>query len=117
MPPPMRVGVRMVAMMKALVRMRSRYSRFAMSQMLCINFAPVIHLPVLCCHFFNEYVFEGGLHDFEASDTGPGDGGGEQGLWIGSIAQLDFGAATVVFCRLDGGGFEERGTPARVVRD
>ena len=34
----MKSGMRMVAMRKALVRMRSRYSRFAMSQMLCMNF-------------------------------------------------------------------------------
>src|ERR1700677_771167 len=106
MPPAMRVGMRTVAMMKALVRMRSRISRFAISRMLCINCAPGIHCAVLCRDFFDEYLFEGGLHDLEAGDAGLGDGVGEEGLGIGSIAQLDLGAAAVVLRRLDGGVIE-----------
>ncbi len=67
--------MRTVITMKALVRMRSRYSRFAMSQTLCIGFAS---------YGFDEDLFKGGLHDFEAGDAGAaGDGVGEQGLGVG----------------------------------
>ena len=37
MPPPISTGIRTVEMMKALVRTRSRYSRLAMSQTLCMG--------------------------------------------------------------------------------
>ena len=61
-------------MRKALVRTRSRYSRFAMSQTLCIDFAS---------YGFDEDLFERGLHDLEAGDARFGDGLGEQRLRVG----------------------------------
>src|ERR1700733_1747947 len=104
-PPPMRVGMRMVATMKALVRMRSRYSRFAMSQILCIDFAP---------DYFDKDVFQAGLHDLEASDTGPCRCGYEEYLRVGALMQLDFGVAAVVLHGLDGGMIEEGGIALEV---
>ena len=50
-------------MRKLLVRTRSRYSRFAMSQTLCIDFASY--------GVFDEDLFECGLHDLEAGDAVP----------------------------------------------
>ena len=76
MPPPISTGMRMVEMRKALVRTRSRYSRFAMSQTLCIDFAS---------YGLNENLFQGWFHHFEASDAGFRDGFGQQGLGVGSI--------------------------------
>ena len=67
MPAPMRTGMRMVVMRKALVRTRSRYSRFAMSQTLCIDFAS---------YGFDKYLFKRRLHDFEAGDARLRDGVG-----------------------------------------
>ncbi len=61
MPPPISTGMRIVEMRKALVRTRSRYSRFAMSQTLCIDFAS---------YGLDEDLFQGWLHDFEAGDAG-----------------------------------------------
>src|SRR5580704_13940865 len=67
MPPPISRGMRIVEMRKALVRTRSRYSRFAMSQTLCIDFAS---------YGLNENLFQGWFHHFEASDAGFCDGFG-----------------------------------------
>src|SRR5271157_2730007 len=85
MPPPMRTGMRIVEMRKALVRTRSRYSRFAMSQTLCIDFASGNSFLGFRCYFFDKDLFERGLHDFEASDAGTGDGCGEEGLAVVAI--------------------------------
>ena len=114
MPPPMSSGMRMVVMRKALVRMRSRYSRLAMSQTLCMGFAPAMArfevdggrrsqcLDAFATDLFDEDLFEGGLHDLEAGDAGAGaDGIGEQRLGVGAwccraSAELDLGVAGVV---------------------
>src|SRR5579871_5652520 len=64
-PPPINSGMRMVERRKARVRTRSRYSRFAMSQTLCIDFAS---------YGLDEDLFQGWFHHFEASDAGFGDG-------------------------------------------
>src|ERR1700678_2666379 len=117
MPPAISVGMRMVATMKALVRMRSRYSRFAISRTLCIDCAPGIHFAVLCCNFFDEDLFEGRLHDLEAGDASLGDGVRQKLLGIGSIAQLDLGATAVVLCRLDKSMIEEGGVAFEVERN
>src|SRR5580698_10633891 len=106
-PPPMSVGMRMVAMMKALVRMRSRYSRFAISQILCIDFAP---------DYFDKDVFQARLHDLEAGDARLCCGSGKKCLRIGAVAQLDFGMAAVVLRGLNGGMIEE-GSVAFEVHD
>src|SRR5260370_42421618 len=117
MPPPMSNGMRMVEMRKALVRTRSRYSRFAMSQTLCIDFASVNRFPGFCCYFFDKDLFEGGFHDFEAGNAGLGDGLGEEGLAVVCVAELDLGAALVVFCLVDGGVVYEGGCGLSVYDD
>src|SRR6202171_1347268 len=80
----MRSGMRMVMRRKLFARMRSRYSRFATSQTLCID---------IFSYGFDEDLLEGGLHDFEANDAGAAlDGGGgggvrgEEGLGVGTGA-------------------------------
>src|SRR5260370_24235081 len=101
MPPPMSNGMRMVEMRKALVRTRSRYSRFAMSQTLCIDFASVNRFPGFCCYFFDKDLFEGGFHDFEAGDAGLGDGLGEEVLDVVAFVELDLGHDVVGLGALD----------------
>src|SRR5258705_13965745 len=74
----MRSGMRMVMMRKLFARMRSRYSRFAMSQTLSID---------IFSYGFDEDLFEGGLHDFEAGDASAAlDGGGKERLGVGTGA-------------------------------
>src|SRR5271163_2262638 len=94
--PPMRSGIRMVATRNALVRMRSRYSRLAMSQMLCID--------VNSCrlrglrrfgYLFDEDLFQRRLHHFEASDAGFDDCRGEERLRVGAFVETDLGVPTV----------------------
>src|SRR5258707_208486 len=101
-PPPMSNGMRMVEMRKALVRTRSRYSRFAMSQTLCIDFASGDSFRRFRRHFFDKDLFEGGFHDFEAGDAGLGDGLGEEGLAVVAFVELDLGHAVVGLGALDG---------------
>src|SRR5271163_923675 len=104
-PPPIMIsGIRTVITTKERVRMRSRYSRFAMSQTLCIGFAS---------YGFDEDLFEGWLHDLEARDAGAaGDGLGQQRLRVGmgtvAVAgvELDLGVAGVVLVALDRGVVE-----------
>src|ERR1700761_3785280 len=104
----MRSGMRMFATRNALVRMRSRYSRLAMSQMLCID--------VNSCrlrglrrfgYLFDEDLFQRRLHDFEASNAGFDDCRGEESLCVGAFVETDLGVSTVVLCRMDGGVVEE----------
>src|SRR5690242_13109698 len=99
MPPPMSRGMRMVEKRKALVRTRSRYSRFAMSQILRIDFASDL---------FDKYLFQRGLHHLEAADAGFGDGRGEQRLTVIAVAELDLGASVVRLHVFYGGMIEER---------
>src|SRR5215475_10240828 len=99
-PPPMSRGIRRVEMRKALVRTRSRYSRFAMSQTLCID---------AVSYGFDEDLFEGWFHHFEASDAGTGDGLGKKRLRIGAVAKLDLRHAVVVLVTLYCGMVEEGG--------
>src|SRR5438045_3226740 len=100
MPPPIRMGIMRVEMRKALVRTRSRYSRFAISQTLRID---------LISYGFNKDLFESGFLYFEASDARSCDGFGEQRLCVCAIVKLDLGYAVVVLRSLDGWVIEERG--------
>ena len=95
--------MRMVMMRKLFARMRSRYSRFAMSQMLSID---------IVSYGLDEDLFEGGLHDFEASDAGAVlDGRGEERLSVGTGAveavEFDLGLSAVVLRAFDAGMLEE----------
>ena len=88
---------------KTLARTRSRYSRFAMSQMLSID---------IFSYGLDEDLFEGGLHDFETGDAGAAlNCSGEEGLGIGAdvvdAAKLDLCLAAVVLRGLDGWMGEE----------
>src|SRR5665213_2880400 len=95
----------MVKKRKALVRMRSRYSRFAMSQTLCID---------LASNFLYEYLFERRFLHLEAVDACTAlDSIGKQRLGVGSNsingAKLDLGAAAVGLGFLDGGMLKKAG--------
>ena len=86
-------------MRKLFARMRSRYSRFATSQMLCVD---------IFSYGFDEDLLEGGLHDFEARDAGAAlDGRSEERLGIGTGAveavEFDVGLSAVVLCAFDAG--------------
>src|SRR5438309_9247550 len=99
----MRTGMRMVMMRKLFARMRSRYSRFATSQTLSID---------IFSYGFDEDLLEGGLHDFEAGDASAAlDGGGEEGLGVGTGAveavEVYIGLSAVVLRGLDAGVLEE----------
>src|SRR3981189_1598782 len=99
----MRSGMRMVMMRKLFARMRSRYSRFATSQTLCID---------VFSYGFDEDLLEGGLHDFEAGDASATlDGGGEArlGVGTGAIDAVEFyvGLSAVVLRGFDAGMLEE----------
>src|SRR3982074_857715 len=99
----MRSGMRMVMMRKLFARMRSRYSRFATSQTLCID---------IFSYGFDEDLLEGGLHDFEAGDASAaldGCGEGRLGVGTGSVEAVEFdvGLATVVLRGFDAGMLEE----------
>src|SRR5260370_13403643 len=101
----MRIGMRMVMMRKLFARMRSRYSRFAMSQMLSID---------ILSYGFDEDLLEGGLHDFEAGDAGAAlDGCGEErlGVGAGAVDAMEFyvGLSAVVLRGFDAGMLEEGG--------
>src|SRR5947209_8448094 len=76
MPPPISSGMRRVEMRNALVRTRSRYSRFAMSQTLCID---------AVSYGFDKDLFEGGFHEFEAGDACSRDGLCEKRLCVGAV--------------------------------
>src|SRR4030088_3158834 len=96
-------GIRMVMMRKLFARMRSRYSRFATSQTLCID---------IFSYGFDEDLLEGGLHDFEAGDAGAAlNGGGEERLSVraGAVEAVEFyvGLSAVVLCGFDAGVVEE----------
>src|SRR5258705_9780249 len=99
----MRSGMRMVMMRKLFARMRSRYSRFAMSQTLSID---------IFSYGFDEDLLEGGLHDFEAGDASAAlDGSGEERLGVGpgSIDAMEFyvGLSSIVLRGFDAGVREE----------
>src|SRR5580704_7507320 len=99
----MRSGMRMVMMRKLFARMRSRYSRFATSQTLCID---------IFSYGFDEDLLEGGLHDFEAGDAGAAlDCRGEEGLGVGTgaVEAVEFyvGLSAIVFRGFDAGVLEE----------
>src|SRR5208283_969206 len=123
MNPPMMSGIMRVVMRKPRVRMRSRYSRRAMSQTLCIEAASVelvelghgefaaIFAGQGLLHLLDEDLFEGGFHDLEARDAGVGDGLGEQGLGVVGQgcggAKPDLGVAVVTLEVFDAGVVEE----------
>src|SRR5580658_4287669 len=71
--PPMRAAIRhgmsTVARMKPRVRTRSMYSRFAMSQTLCMDFASGLDELGCSLHRGDEDLFERGLDDLEASNV------------------------------------------------
>src|SRR5438270_4561427 len=99
----MRSGMRTVMMRKLFALMRSRYSRFATSQMLCID---------IFSYGFDEDLLEGGLHDFEAGDASAAlDGCSEErlGVGAGSVEAMEFyvGLAAVVLRGLDAGVMKE----------
>src|SRR5258705_7255710 len=100
----MRSGMRMVMMRKLFARMRSRYSRFATSQTLCIN---------IFSYGFDEDLLEGGLHDFEAGDAGAAlYGGGEERLGVrtGAIDAVEvYGGLPAVVLRAFDAGVPEEG--------
>src|SRR6185437_7099253 len=104
-PPIINSGKRIVKKRKAFVRMRSRYSRFAISQTLCID---------LASNFFYEYLFERRFLNLEAVDTGAAlDSIGEQRLRVGSNSvdrtQLDLRSAAVSLRLFDGRMLKEAG--------
>ena len=82
--PPMMSGIMTVVMRKPRVRMRSMYSRRAMSQTLCIEAASVglvelghgefaaILAGQCLLDLLDEDLFEGGFHHLEARDAGVG---------------------------------------------
>src|SRR5258707_15338839 len=99
----MRSGMRMVMMRKLFARMRSRYSRFATSQTLCID---------IFSYGFDEDLLEGGLHDFEAGDASAAlDGCGEKGLGVGTgaVPAMEFyvGLSAIVLRSFDARMLEE----------
>src|SRR5882757_5795231 len=99
----MRIGMRMVMMRKLFARMRSRYSRFATSQTLSID---------IFSYGFDEDLLEGGLHHFEAGDTGAAlDSGGQERLGVGTCAvdAMEFyvGLSAIVLHSFDAGMLEE----------
>src|ERR1700727_2785836 len=99
----MRSGMRMVIRRKLFARMRSRYSRFAMSQTLCID---------IFSYSFDEDLFKRGFHDFEADDSGAALGGCyEERLSVRVCAidatKLDLRLSTIVLCEFDAGVGEE----------
>src|SRR5712672_2992956 len=99
----MRSGMRIVMMRKLFARMRSRYSRFATSQTLCID---------IFSYGFDEDLLEGGLHDFEACDASAAfNGCGEERLGVGAGAveavEFDIGLSAVVLRGFDAGVLEE----------
>src|SRR5260370_14571272 len=101
----MRSGMRIVMMRKLFARMRSRYSRFATSQMLSID---------IFTYGFDEDLLEGGLHHFEAGDASAAlNGGGEErlGVGTGAIDAMEFyvGLSAVVLRGFDAGMLEEGG--------
>jgi hypothetical protein len=104
---PMRTGMSTVETMKALVVTRSRYSRRAMSQTLCMDDVSGWILGGLVGDRFDEDLFEGGGGELEAGDTGVSDGGGEELLGVGAVAEGDLGVAAVVLRGEDGWVLEE----------
>src|SRR5215472_905185 len=91
-PPPISSGIRSVEIRKALVRTRSRYSRFAMSQTLCID-------PV--SYRLNKDLFECRLHDLKSCNPRLANGCSEQRLPIVAVTQFDLGHAVVVLSALN----------------
>src|SRR5580698_1064543 len=86
-----------VAMRKLLERIRSRYSRFAISQTLCIDSASCFCIAEACADVFDEDLFQRGFHDFKAVDVSTArDSLGENLLGGGLVVQLDLGDAGVV---------------------
>src|ERR1700727_1565157 len=81
-PPPISSGIRIVEMRKALVRTRSRYSRFAMSHTLCIDFIS---------YSLNKNLFQRWLHHLKTGDAGFGNSIGQKRLSIAAFVQLDLG--------------------------
>src|SRR6202035_2031510 len=99
----MRSGMRMVMMRKLFARMRSRYSRLATSQTLCID---------IFSYGFDEDLLKGGLHDFEAGDASAAlDGCGEEWLGVraGAVEAVEFyvGLSAVVLRGFNAGMLEE----------
>src|SRR5271165_2307335 len=81
-------GIRTVVILKALPRTCSRYSRFAISQMLCIGASS---------NRLNEDLFERWLDQFEFVDARLADRLAQQRLRIGMVFQFHFRVAGVVF--------------------
>src|SRR5260370_36387791 len=109
----MRIGMRMVMMRKLFARMRSRYSRFAMSQMLSID---------ILSYGFDEDLLESRLHHFEAGDAGAAlDGGGEErvGVGTGAVDAMEFyvGLSAIVLRGFDAGMGEEGVVSVELVLD
>src|ERR1700722_9731277 len=99
----MRRGMRMVMMRKLFAWMRSRYSRFAMSQTLCID---------IFSYGLDKDLLEGGLHHFEPDDACAAlSGRGEEGLSVGCFAidtaEFDVRLSTVILRAFDAGMGEE----------
>src|SRR5271170_7264480 len=80
-------GMSTVVILKALPRTCSRYSRFAISQMLCISAAS---------HGLNEYLFERRLDQFELVNARHADRLAQQSLGIGAVPEFYFRVAGVV---------------------
>src|ERR1700744_2708777 len=98
-----------VAMRKLLARTRSRYSRFAISQTLCIDSASCLCIAEACADVFDEDLFQCGFHDFKAVDVSTAcDGLGKNLLGGSLVVQLDLGDAGVVL-RFDDTRMAEEG--------
>src|SRR5277367_6183891 len=80
-------GIRIVVILNALPRTCSRYSRFAISQILCIG---------LASHGLNEYLFQRRLDQLELIDARLADGLAQQRLRIRAVFQLQLGMAGVI---------------------
>src|SRR5665213_2217221 len=100
--PPIRRGMRMVMIRKLLARMRSIYSRFAISHTLCIDFTSGFRVAETSPDVFDEDLFKRGLDHFKPSNIyAARDCSGKHMLACGFVAQQDVGVAGVVLGRLD----------------
>src|SRR6185312_9651223 len=98
--PPINSGMRRVMTIKLLARMRSRYSRFAISQTLCIDFASGFRVAETCPDVFDEYLFESRLDHFEPRDACAARyRRGKHLLGRGFVPQQNVGVARVVLYR------------------
>src|SRR5580693_708485 len=94
-------GISTVITRKLLARMRSIYSRRAMSRTLRIDSASATH-------GLDEDLFQGRLRHFKPPDLRGLRGKGQQRLCVVAILQRDLGMTAVVLRRCDAGVLQKR---------